>query len=118
MAGADTMRRLLRIAISAALLGGFSLAAWAHGGAEWIMNDPKTNHCCGPKDCAPLERGSVIVTQGGYMIIPRQELIPFGHKELYTSADDRFWLCVHLEEDGAAWPNGPTRCFFAPATGV
>lgn len=26
----------------------------AHGHYGWVMDNPKTSYCCGPKDCRPL----------------------------------------------------------------
>jgi hypothetical protein len=108
-------RRQLRWFLSLVLLC-LPITAAAHGSAEWIMNTHA--ECCGPEDCAALPTSDVEVKPGGYYIKSRAEFIPF-YKAKPTDPNQRypFWLCVILKYDGAEtskWPNGKTRCFFAP----
>jgi len=106
----------MRALLLAVLLGGFfASVAYAHGDARWIMQNPITAHCCSERDCKPLADGAVSITTAGYYIEGRKEIIPF--KSAYASVDGRYWLCVTLG-DSEEWPNGATRCFFAPATGA
>lgn len=108
------MKNALLVLALAAAMAAFSYRALGHGDASWIMEGPNAR-CCGKQDCGALPAGDVVSTAAGYWIHSRQELVPF--KEVLPSIDHQFWLCVVLEE-ARAWPDGRTRCFFAPDSGV
>jgi hypothetical protein len=111
------MRTLQWVAmfVSVVALVFLAVPAFAHGSAEWIMRS-EHSHCCGERDCAAMPDGSVKITQGGYFIPARNETIPYN--KALPSVDGQYWLCVELYADDKYWPDGPTRCFFAPVTGM
>ena len=84
-----------------------SLAAYAHGPAEWIQRDQYKNSvgelCCGERDCAELTDADVKITSAGYFIVSIKETIPFS--EATPSPTGTYWRCF--------W-GGKRKCFFAP----
>lgn len=89
----------------------WSAAVWAHGDAEWIMNerryvDAEGLHCCGPADCYPVDADTIevnsrSVTHGG-------QSLPTSRAGVYWSIDQRGWVCVR---------GGVLRCAFPPRGG-
>lgn len=70
-------------------------------------------HCCGPKDCFPIEETDVTTTPEGYVLKTyNNETVPF-HLATPAQPDPdgktRFWRCQK--------PDGARRCFFAPYGG-
>lgn len=86
----------------------------AHGDAAWIMANPATRMCCGPKDCEPLPENAVRWTVGGWIIAATGEVIPLGDARVHRSIDHQFWRCRHLAGEKA----GQTRCLFVPDAGT
>jgi hypothetical protein len=98
---------LLMLAASAALAL-VSPVAFAHGDAEWIMENPATKYCCGPNDCARLAAGAVTADGDGWIFEGRR-FAP-GDRNVHQSRDADFWAC--------RYPGGDVRCFFYPPPGV
>lgn len=86
----------------------------AHGDASWIMANPATRMCCGPKDCEALAEGAVRWTLGGWIVAATGEVIPLGDARVHRSIDHRFWRCRYLAGEKA----GQTRCLFVPDAGT
>lgn len=96
------------LALIAALL--VSLAAHAHGDAEWIMRNPAYVdnagvHCCGPTDCARAEAGEVSRVDGGWRHNPTGTYLADGERAIYYSKDADLWRCAR---------GGVLRCLFLP----
>lgn len=86
----------------------------AHGDAGWIMANPATRLCCGPKDCEALAEGAVRWSLGGWIVAATGEVIPLGDSRVHRSIDHRFWRCSYLAGEKA----GQTRCLFVPDAGT
>jgi hypothetical protein len=109
--GLDRPRaRRSSIALAAATLAAIWLTApaAAHDESSWIMANPLTRHCCGPADCAPLDRNDVLSGPLGWTVL-RYEFQWPDNGTAHASIDDRFWWC---------WDNQRRpKCFFRPAIG-
>lgn len=95
--------------------------AWSHGTASWIMANPATSYCCGPKDCTKLSK--VEYTVMGWTFenpITRQtEFVKFDTQ--YPSIDEDYWACFVLDGQSTKLRCSEDRgkcCFFAPLSGV
>ena len=91
--------------------------AQAHSAAAWIMQNPETRYCCGPRDCEILPDGQVQRVSGGYIVqVPngQPELITDGDPRIHWSIDQHYWICRY--QDG--WEAGHARCFFPPPIGM
>ena len=101
------MRALLIAVFLVPLVLQVSKPAYGHGLAQWIMRDPNTNWCCGPKDCRALERvdDKVEVIDGLWHVngqpVPREHVYP-------ARGQTEYWACF--------WPPEYTvpRCLFVP----
>lgn len=82
--------------------------AWAHGDAQWIMDDPKTSYCCGVIDCWKEPEGAVMPAKGGYRITDTGQFFPFGHPDVHPSKDGDYWTCRPPHMGGAV------KCLFVP----
>lgn len=99
------------VLVCAALIAGLAplAAVSAHGHAAWIMANPDTRYCCGPKDCRPLEltADKVEIRAGRYFL--NGHAVKDG--SVYPTRDGtaRYWACFY----------GPDytvpRCLFVPA---
>jgi hypothetical protein len=115
----------MRLAVAAALLGGFLLSAQAHGPAKWVQDGKYKNAlgelCCGERDCGMQESGNITRVQGGYQVDavfrvehPTGGPIPFTVKGFVKDEDATpsptgdYWAC--------SW-GGMLKCFFAPLPG-
>ena len=114
------MRRDARGRFVALLAVAFVAALWqplpqarAHGDASWIMADPQTSWCCGPKDCGPVPAEDVTWTPAGWVYRPTGETFPETAARLHRSADEHFWRCRYMAGPLA----GKTRCLFVPGAG-
>jgi hypothetical protein len=112
------MRALLISALSVLLVSttgpDFAPPAFAHGDASWIMENPKTRNCCGPKDCRRMEPGEVVIAGRGWTVVATGEHVEGVTSKLYDSIDDHFWICRH---EGAGGPGtGVLRCLLVPRT--
>jgi len=136
--------RMKRILITALLLS--TTPANAHGVANWIMKDPKTAYCCGPRDCGWIETESVRLEGNGY-VIPEGTIIHLGPQRSYDypgapllpsesiirsqryeipysfallSNDHHYWLCLGTitwdEENRKS--TRKSRCLFIPPAGT
>jgi len=102
------------------LLGGLAgliaTGALAHdrfGNPNWIANGHFTSpidgsHCCGVADCFEIPASDVQETNGGYLLIRMNEVVPA--REVQVSKDGNYWRCKK--------PDGSRRCFFAPPGAV
>jgi len=92
-------------------------AADAHGAAAWVMQNPETSYCCGPRDCEMLPDGQVQRVGDGYLVLVPTggaELIPDGDARIHQSIDEHYWIC-RFQYGGEA---GHARCCFPPAVGM
>lgn len=87
-------------------------AAFAHGDAQWIMDDPKTRFCCGPSDCERAPLGAVRPIKGGWEIVSTGQRFMDGAADLHPSKDNDFWWCRPESIKPLA------KCLFAPAGGA
>ena len=121
-AGARIMTVLTRVlvAVLAFLAVFLPLASWGHGEADWIMNNPETAHCCGPQDCQPIPDEIVTMDEHGYNVEWNGQTHRFhfnSTRNLYPSKDQRFWMCVYLDDE-ESFEGGTPRCLFPPAWGM
>lgn len=96
-------------------------AARAHGDAQWIADDPTTDHCCGVDDCAWAPNPTTTVTEAGpgrwHVRVTTHPNAPLGTErtfeeggpDVFPSIDQHYWVCVY---------HGRVRCFFYPPAGV
>ena len=89
----------------------WSAAVWAHGDAQWIMNekryvDAEGMHCCGPSDCYPVEPADIEVNPRS--VTYGSQSLPTARAGVYWSIDHRGWVCVR---------GGKLRCAFPPRGG-
>lgn len=89
-------------------------AAAPHGAHKWIMENPETAYCCGPKDCFIIPKGQISVGAGGWTFTFRNRVyrVPFGDGRIHTSIDSDFHACFIVEGDF------DMRCFFRPTGGA
>jgi hypothetical protein len=88
------------------------LAPTASAHDHWInageYRDPvSSNLCCGESDCGALDPQFIVRTEDGFYLMTTGETIP--NDRVLVSEDGRFWRCHY--------PDGSTRCFFAPFQG-
>lgn len=87
--------------------------AQAHGAAAWVMQDPETRYCCGPRDCEMLPDGQVQRVGDGYLVqVPNGELELIAR--IHWSVDEHYWVC-RIQYGGEA---GHARCLFPPTMGM
>lgn len=95
-----------------------AVPALGHGDAGWIMDNPQTEHCCGPHDCEPLGDDAVREVKDGFLIVATGEVIHWAEGRIYTSVDDRYWWCHYPQsrpdESGERNTELRTRCLFVP----
>ena len=97
--------------LTPSLAAGMGLLMLVHGDAYWIQSDPRYMgtdglHCCGVEDCRPARKGEVVAFESGYVITSTGQVVrPDRNRGIYTSIDERFWLCF--------W-KGHVRCMFVP----
>jgi hypothetical protein len=114
------MRPWIVPALNIALLCGaaleFSPPARAHDDASWIMLNPKTRDCCGPKDCRRMASDEVIEEGRGWTVVATGEHVEGVTTKLRDSIDGNFWICRH---EGPGGPGtGVLRCLLVPRTGA
>ncbi len=83
--------------------------AGAHGEADWIMENPQTGWCCGPKDCFWIEPDEVRVDDEFYVV--DRYSIRWPIIGAFRSIDRRFWICIYRR--GTA--DEEVKCLFAPS---
>lgn len=83
--------------------------AKAHGEANWIMENPQTGWCCGPKDCFWIKPEEVRVDDEHYVVDRLSLRWPI--IATYRSVDSRFWICIY--QRGTA--DEEVKCLFAPS---
>jgi hypothetical protein len=111
--GDCTMRLLFLLGGVVGLVATGAFAHDRHGNPNWIANGHYTSpidgsHCCGVADCFEVPASDVQETNGGYLLIRTNEVVPA--REVQTSKDGNYWRCKK--------PDGSRRCFFAPPGAV
>jgi hypothetical protein len=103
---------IITILVSAAIIIYLTSGIFAH---EFWINKGKyvgadKVHCCGPKDCFPIEKADVRESANGYVLKTySNEVVPFTEatpSEPDPDGETRFWRCQKAD--------GTRRCFFAP----
>ena len=81
--------------VTAFVVATLSLAAYAHGPAEWIQEGGFKNAvgelCCGERDCAEFTEADVKVPPAGYFIVGIKKTVPFD--EATPSPTGTYWRC-------------------------
>ena len=103
------MRLLFLLGGLAGLIATGALAHDRYGNPNWIANGHFTSpidgsHCCGERDCFEIPASEVQETNGSYLLIKINELVPA--REVQPSKDGNYWRCKKRD--------GSRRCFFAP----
>lgn len=87
-------------------------AAWGHGDAQWIADDPKLSYCCGVHDCERVPLTAVRPIRGGWEIVSTGQVFMEGDPDLHLSRDQNFWWC----RPASMAPK--VKCLIRPAGGV
>jgi hypothetical protein len=97
-----------------ALMIAATRSAHAHGDAAWIMNNERTKHCCGPRDCEKAPPHAVVEQDGGWFIPDTGQMFTTSADNVYPSKDGDFWWCRSHEREGREPADGNVRCLFVP----
>jgi hypothetical protein len=81
------------LVLTAALIAAGSTVALAHGAANWIMNDPRTAHCCGPTDCHMEMANDVRPDGQGWLVVSTGQRFTSDDPSVYPSIDGHYWTC-------------------------
>lgn len=97
------------IVITALAIGRLS-QAHAHGAAQWIMDDSRTYHCCGPEDCYIVADTDVVLQADGWYVrgkkVPDENVYPV--RAPTPIGQISYWACFY--QNG----KGDVRCLFLP----
>jgi hypothetical protein len=100
------------LALAALAFIALPLAAFAHGDAQWIADDPKLSYCCGVHDCERAPIAAVRPIPGGWEIVATGQRFMEGDADLHPSRDQFFWWCRPPQ----MFPKA--KCLMAPAGGA
>lgn len=103
------MKMLMVLAAAAAFLMLGNGPASAHGDAQWIMDDPVTYRCCGPRDCFIMEMQEVEHRSDGWYVrgmkVPDNSVYPVQAPDPHGAS--HYWACFYTV-------TGKPRCLFVP----
>ena len=107
------MRLLPVLGVAVAVMATGVFAHDRFGNPNWITFGRYTSPidgslCCGEHDCVEIPGSEVQETQGGYLLVKLNEVIPA--REVQISKDGNYWRCKK--------PDGSRRCFFAPPPAI
>jgi hypothetical protein len=101
---------------AAALAFLFIVVAYAHGVEQWIadqqLSDPVLRtYCCGPSDCQQLSNGTVIETEGGYLVpvVQGREFVA-AKRALPFAPDGHYHACYRYDDA----QHNTVRCLIVP----